>query len=138
MVATVEDVLWCCFTRSSVGSQGLGACNDRVSLKSANIVSSRYTYIRVLLQLGGFTRAKTAPLWPVLPMPLKVTNWRDFLTAHRDQEFAAYIYSGLLGSFKIGFDQYSVSLLPSRRNYPSAHMNEDVVRDYIMAERDAG
>ena len=115
-----------------------GQCNDRLSLKSANIVSGRYTYTRDLLRLGGFTRAKTAPLWPVSPTPLKVANWRDFLTAHPDQEFAAYIYSGLLGGFKIGFDQHSVSLQPSRRNHLSAQMNEDVVRDYIMAERDAG
>ena len=115
-----------------------GQCNDRLSLKLANIVSSRYTYTRDILQLGGFTRAKTAPLWPVSPMPLKLANWRDFLSAHPDQEFAAYIYSGLLGGFKIGFDQHSVYLRPSRRNHPSAHMNEDVVRDYIMAERDAG
>ena len=78
-----------------------GQCNDRLSLKSANIVSGRYTCTRDLPRLGGFTRAKTAPLWPVLPTPLKVANWRDFLTAHPDQEFAAYIYSGLLGGFKM-------------------------------------
>ena len=115
-----------------------GHYNDRLSLKSANIVSGHYTYTRDLLLLGGFTHAKTAPLWPVSPTPLKVANWRDFFTAHPDQEFASYIYSGLLGGFKIGFDQHSVSLRSSMRKHPSAHMNEDVVRYYITAESDAG
>ena len=98
MVATVEDVLWCCVTRKK--EWGLewklqvvlliivcmcilgrvlvprvwGQCNDRLLLKSGNIVSGRYTYTRDLLRLGGFTRAKTAPLWPVSPTPLKVAN----------------------------------------------------------------
>ena len=69
----------------------------------------------------------------VSPIPLKVPNWREFLTAHPDQEFVSYIYSRLLGSFEIGFDHHSVSPWPFMQNHPSAHMNDAVVQDYILA-----
>ena len=109
-----------------------------LSVRSANIVVGRHAYTRDLLQLGGFTGVPNVPSWPMSPTPVKVANWREFLATHLDQEYAAYIQSGFLHGFRIGFDRSSVSLRSSMQNHPSAHENKAAVRDYIKIERDAG
>ena len=57
---------------------------------------------------------------------------------HPDQDFAAYIHSGLSNGFRIGFNRQGPHLKSSARNHPSAASNSLVVRDYIRKEVSAG
>ena len=111
---------------------------EMLSVGSANIVAGRYAYTWDLLQLGGFTGVPNVPSWPMSPTPVKVANWQEFLATHPDHEYAAYIQSGFLYGFRIGFNRRSVSLRSSMQNHPSARENKAAVRDYIKVERDAG
>ena len=75
-------------------------------------------------------------MWSVPPLCL--ANWTEFIAAHPDQEYASYVQTELLSSFRIGLDRLSVPLQSSTRNHPSACENEGQVRGYIAAEREAG
>ncbi len=62
----------------------------------------------------------------------------EFILAHPDHQFAAYIHAGLSRGFHIGFNRQGSSLRSTTRNHPSATENPGVVRGYIKAEAEAG
>ena len=76
-----------------------------VSLKAANIVSGKYTYLQDLIKLRDHTEHDCLASWPTCPSPICLVNWTAFLMTHPDLEFASYIHSNSSSGFRIGFDR---------------------------------
>jgi len=116
------------------------AQQQAISLKAANIVAGRYAYLQDLLEIDRCRDSATTPpvQWPVCPSPIHLENWEDFLNAHPDQQYAAYIRSGLASGFRIGFNRSAATLKSYPTNHPSAMANARVVSDHIAAELQAG
>ena len=109
-----------------------------VSYKPANITAGRYAYLQDLLEFEECVESQCPMAWPVCPSPIILANWAQFLQSHPDQDFAAYIHSGLSNGFRIGFNRQAPHLKSSARNHPSAASNPLVVREYIRKEVSAG
>lgn len=118
--------------------ESVSAPQQLISLKAANIIAGKYVYCNDLLKLEEHRDPSCPVQWPVCPSPIRLANWSEFLQTHPDKQFAAYIHSGLLNGFHIGFDRRGPSLKSARRNHPSASANVGVVTDYIAAEVEAG
>ena len=69
---------------------------------------------------------------------MKVANLLPFLRRHPDQEFAAYIYDGLINGFRVGFNYNLSQLNPNHSNHPSALAHKHDVEERIAAELSAG
>ena len=59
--------------------------------------------------------------------------WKEALRDHPDQRFSAYIITGLLGGFHIGFD-WSHGLLSATKNLLLAIKQRDVLAGYLEKE----
>ena len=104
-----------------------------LSFPFAGIREGRYQYLMDLSLLEGCRDSRPVCCWPRGPSLVRLSNWRDTLISHPDQQFSAYIFNGLSEGFRIGFDR-SVSLQTTTRNHPSAMVNPHVVQDRIQAE----
>ena len=84
------------------------------------------------------------PRRPVENPPLKqvatvlnVDAWSHAFSGHPDDDFRAYIISGLAHGFRIGFDR-TRTLHPAGRNMPSADAHPSVVQSYIDGQKREG
>ena len=120
---------------------GLGLAGDAgtgTSLPSASILNNRYLYTADLQQLTAASPARPSYSWPQYHTPVKVANLLPFLRRHPDQEFAAYIYDGLINGFRVGFNYNLSQLHPNRSNHPSALAHKHDVEERTAAELSAG
>ena len=97
-----------------------------------------YRFTDHLLALERYTPVSGQPVSipaavHVVCSPLNVSAWQRALQDHPDQRFVGYILEGIVDGFHIGFDR-SHSLLPARRNLPSAEEHGDVLASYIEKE----
>ena len=89
-------------------------------------------------------RAPLAP--PALPppvvrvsTPLSLAPWQEELNLHPDPVFKAFILSGIISGFRIGFDYSNQDQLKARKgNLLSAGEHPDVVEKYIQNELELG
>ena len=95
-------------------------------------------YIGDLLKLDECRESGEVPRWEVGPSPFKLAQWESSLQLHPDQQFAAYIRTGLREGFRIGFDRQGPRLRSVPHNHPSASVNQRVVSDYIAEEVQTG
>ena len=109
-----------------------------VSVPSANVVCGRYRFIGDLRQLAGEAGTDQHSLWARGPSPLKTASWLEVLAGHPDQEYAAYIRSGIQWGFRVGFVRGSIRLKSCSSNHPSAVAGGEVVKTYLNVECDAG
>ena len=65
---------------------------------------------------------------------MKLDVWREVLTCHPDQTFAAYILRGIEEGFRIGFNPQLTHLESARGNMASAVEQESVVDKYLHEE----
>jgi hypothetical protein len=87
----------------SLALPGLQHLGSTTSLSCANILNGWYHYINDLLQLTAVSSLSTAQ-WPQYHTPVEVEKLLPFLACHLDQQFASYIYDGLIQGFRIGFN----------------------------------
>ena len=111
---------------------------SHISIKAANIHLGQYVYTDDLMKLEECNDNAFARLWPTGPTPIHLDNWMEFVLAHPDHKFAAYIHSGLSAGFRIGFNYQGPTLRSAQKNHASASANKGVVRDYISSELAAG
>ena len=102
-----------------------------ISVESADIVAGRYAYTRDLLQLDRFTDTSNPPLWSVPPSCLM-----DRVHCCTPRSGVCFLCPDGIAVWLL--DNLSVPLQSSTWNHPSACENEDRVRGYIAAEREAG
>ena len=115
-----------------------GDAGTGTSLPSASILNNRYLYTADLQQLTAASPACPSYSWPQYHTPVKVANLLPFLRRHPDQEFAAYIYDGLINGFRVGFNYNLSQLNPNHSNHPSALAHKHDVEERIAAELSAG
>lgn len=127
-----------CLHASPLGIPHPLAPHTIVSYKAANIAASRYIYLQDLLEFEECVDHCCPVSWPVCPSPIVLANWDQFLRAHPDQRFAAYIHMGLSNGFRIGFNRQGPQLKSAPRNHPSAATNPLIVREHIEKEVAAG
>lgn len=101
-------------------------------------MAGRYAYLHDLRKLEECTDPACPVQWPTCPSPVHLNHWMEFLYSHPDQEFAAYIHTGLSQGFRIGYNRQISSLRSTSRNHPSALSNPQVVQDHIAAEVEVG
>ena len=101
-----------------------------------------YPYLHQLVLINQ--RAPLAP--PPLPppvvrvsTPLSLAPWQEELNFHPDPVFKAFILSGIMSRFHIGFDYSNQDQLKARKgNLLSAGEHPDVVEKYIQNELELG
>ena len=88
-----------------------------------------------LLCLDCRCNPSPVPLWlQEVVSPLKLTAWTRELADHPDEEFRAYILSGIAQGFRIGYDYSLGSCKPATSNMRSACENSEVVQAYLDKE----
>ena len=113
-------------------SAGMGSA--QVTLKAANISNGAYVYRNDLHTLDSFRGRLSAARWPVFSSPFRLENWSPAFLSHPDKQFVAYIRTGLLEGFRIGFNREVTSLHSRAHNHPSAAANPALVSESIAAE----
>ena len=101
------------------------------------IVSGKYRYMDDLLALDSCRPAAPCLMWPKGPSPVILPALMPFMWRHPDQQFASYVYNGLLHGFRVGFNMSSV-LKPNWRNHPSSLDSPPVVESRIHEELSRG
>ena len=90
-----------------------------------------------LLQLEAYPPQHTSVLMHEVLTPLNWREWDRILAMHPDQQFRAYIVSGIRRGFRIGFDG-RIKLHNASHNMPSAQDHPAVIRDYLAEECSEG
>ena len=103
---------------------------------NGNVVDGRYHYLKDLLELEAAATGQ-GPNTFRPATPLKLSEWKEALVGHPDQQFSRYILHGLAHGFHIGASR-AMGLHPSHSNMPSVHQLPDLVEKQIRAEVDAG
>ena len=103
---------------------------------NGNVVDGRYHYLKDLLELEAAATGQ-GPNTFRPATPLKLSEWKEALAGHPDQQFSSYILHGLAHGFHIGASR-AMCLHPSHSNMPSVHQLPDLVEKQIRAEVDAG
>ena len=103
---------------------------------NGNVVDGRYHYLKDLLELEAAATGQ-GPNTFRPATPLKLSEWKEALAGHPDQQFSRYILHGLAHGFHIGASR-AMGLHPSHSNMPSVHQLPDLVEKQIRAEVDAG
>jgi hypothetical protein len=85
---------WCC---ASLG--------PAITLSLMGIEDGHNQYLQCLLSLDQCRLGHLMLIGPVGPTPLQMTALLPLLYCHPDQSFAAYIYNGITGGFRIGFNR---------------------------------
>ena len=119
---------------SSTGTGGL-------SLPWCNIVKGRYKYTPDLLALESSQPALAQSSAGELRQPRQeahLTRWRYYLDRHPDQEYAQFVWRGLVEGFRVGFDPALCTPRSAKHNLPSARDHPNLVAAYIQDERREG
>ena len=102
------------------------------------IVDHHYEHTDDLLALDAFPPHSQHPYWAPYTTPIHLPNLLPFLWRHPDQGFARYVYQGLSGGFRIGFDHQLVRLRARPVNHPSSLANPRIIDENIRVEVGAG
>ena len=66
--------------------------------------------------------------------PLGWVEWDEALNHHPDQQFRAYVVSGLRQGFRVGFDYAHSGCQRASSNMHSAREHAQVIREYLAVE----
>ncbi|KAL5493809.1 hypothetical protein EMCRGX_G015039 [Ephydatia muelleri] len=113
------------------------------SQKVDEISAGIYQYMEDLLALE---HCKATPdKWHVplqngsyIVTPLGWVEWDEALNHHPDQQFRAYVVSGLRQDFRVGFDYAHSGCQRASSNMHSAHEHAQVIREYLAVECSEG
>eukprot|EP00731_Ephydatia_muelleri_P010108 Em0005g694a len=113
------------------------------SQKVDEISAGIYQYMEDLLALDH-CRA-TPDTWHMPPQngsyivtPLGWVEWDEALNHHPDQQFRAYIVSGLRQGFRVGFDYAHSGCQRASSNMHSAREHAQVIREYLAVQCSEG
>lgn len=70
-------------------------------------------------------------MWSRITTPLEWSEWEEALKSHPDQQYRAYIVTGLREGFRVGFDYAHHSCQSATRNMHSAREHAQVIREYL-------
>jgi hypothetical protein len=85
------------------------------------IEQSRYLYLENLLALDRCCPLHPAASWDLGSNPFLDTALLPFITRHRDQVFAAFVFNGITRGFRIGNDQ-SFRLRSAGKNHQRPYL----------------
>ena len=93
-----------------------------------------FTYVIVF----GAGVYQYTPPWSRITTPLEWSEWEEALKSHPDQQYRAYIVTGLREGFRVGFDYAHHSCQSTTRDMHSAREHAQVIQVYLAVECSAG